>query len=127
MYRKGGLVMKKLVIVLGCIFFCLLIVSCVKQKNCDCDITGKFVYFENGEEIMYGGSKCIVNAAVIPNGLTRDEGYYSRYNIVGSVPKEFRKKDTVNVSVCLKIVKSNGCLPSGVCDIYKLKCIEKED
>jgi len=121
--------MKNLLIALGCIFM-FSISSCVKQKKCDCDMKGKFVYFEKPEEIVYCGNKCNVNAAIIPDGLTEEEashGYYSRYNIVGTVPKEFRTKDTFKVFVCLKEEKRGICRAMGVGTIYRLKCIEKED
>jgi len=96
--------------------------SCVKQKNCDCGVTGKFIYYENTEEIIYCGYSKEVNALIISN----DREYY--YYIDGSIPKKFQVRDTLHVKACLKEVSRNGhCLAHGVSTIYKLKCIEKED
>ena len=123
--------MKKMILLL-LLLHALGLASCVKQRNCDCGLSGKFIYFEIPETIICRGYDCEVNAAFIPNGLTEESllyGYYSRYNIVGSIPKEFKTKDTLNVSVCLKEenVKSGIHLAAGVAVVYKLKCIEKED
>ena len=44
--------------------------------------------------------------------------------IVGNVPTNFKSKDTLNVTVCLKEVKKDICLAHGVGAVYKLQCIE---
>ena len=103
------------------------ITSCIKQKKCDCGISGKFVYFEEPEEIIYCGNERKVNAAIVPNDLIEERRFLNYYCIVGSIPKEFRTKDTVNVTVCLKEEKRGVCLAHGVGVVYNLKCIEKED
>jgi len=97
----------------------LCLASCIKQKKCDCGMTGKFVYFENKEEIIYCGNKINVNAVFFSTE--------SMHYIVGSIPKKFQVKDTTNVVVCLKKEKQGICLAYGISSIYKLKCIEKED
>ncbi len=100
--------------------------GCVKQKNCDCDMIGKFVYFENGEEINYCGHKRKRNATVIiPRYDLLCDATIS-YPIYGAIPEKFRTKDTLNVAVCIK-TKELNCFTSFTHPIYKLTCIEKVD
>jgi len=103
------------------------LISCVKQKDCDCGLTGKFIYFEETEEIIYCASKQKVNALFIPE--VSFPGYSSSfYYIIGSIPNKFKTKDTLNVTVCLKEKRPRDiCFTEGVGAIYTLKCIEKED
>ena len=109
---------------------CLVLVglaSCVKQKNCDCDLKGKFVYFEEPKEIIYCGYNREVNAVLISKGITEFGITDFPHYIVSSVPTKFKSKDTLNVAVCLKAEKRDGCRDAGAGAVYKLKCIEKED
>jgi len=102
----------------------LALASCVKQKNCDCElpVTGKFVYYENQKEIIYCGRERNVNAVIVA-----DKERLRDYYIVGSIPKKFQMQDTVYVTACLKQERQRGCLAYGIGSIYKLTCIEKED
>jgi len=113
--------MKK-IIVFSFVFFCLLAIGCVKQKNCDCGLKGKFVYYENQEEIIYCGHERKVNAAF----FSTDQPEFPYY-IVNSVPAKFKLKDTLNVIVCLEQEKRDICMTYGIGSVYKLKCIKKED
>jgi len=110
--------MKKLVVILGSIFM-LSATSCVKQKNCDCAMKGKFVYFEEPKDIIYCGYERKVNAVFIQNNADR--------YIISSIPNKFRVKDTINVSVCLKEETKNNCRFIGESIVFKIKCIRKED
>jgi len=96
--------------------------ACVKQKNCDCELTrtGKFVYYEKPQEIIYCGDLHKKVDAVL---ILDERDYY----IVGSIPNKFQTQDTVFVTACLKEVPKNDCLTFGIGVIYKLTCIEKED
>ncbi|GHV43386.1 hypothetical protein FACS1894180_2300 [Bacteroidia bacterium] len=109
--------------------------SCTKQKNCECGLTGRFIYYEEPQEVIYCGDSQNkkVNALFILNG---DEGVPDtllyKYYIVGSIPKSFQTQDTVYVNVCLKEINDGPYLFAGTSDffpceysIYKLKCIEK--
>jgi hypothetical protein len=119
-------VLKKVAVATLCMLLMglFLAVGCVKQKNCDCSLTGKFVYYENTEEIIYCGDFKKVNAVIISDDTTGTDYYY----IVGAIPKKFEVKDTLHVSACVKKVPRNGaCLAYGVGAIYKLKCIEEEN
>ena len=113
--------MKKHCLILLFIIPLLGLMGCVKQKNCDCGLTGKFVYYENSEKIIYCGRKVMANALFIPDNSL---GYCY---INGNVPIKFKSKDTLYVTVCLKEEHPNFCLAFGVSAIFKLKCIEKED
>ena len=112
--------MKKLFLIL-LLIPALGVTSCVKQKNCDCGLTGKFIYYEKPEEIIYCGYPKDVNALFISDNT--DSWYY----ITGSIPNKYKINDTINVSLCLKEVKRDWCLAFGVSVIYNLTCIEKED
>ena len=118
-------VWKRSTVAMLCLVLVGLCLSCVKQKNCDCGLKGKFVYFEKPEKINFCCNYDVkVNAVFFSNSQTE---FYRCY-IVGSVPENFKTKDTVNVSVCLKEDKNNPCYKGcGLTVIYKLKCIEKED
>ena len=112
------IIKKKVAIAALCVVM-MGLASCVKQKNCDCGITGKFIYYENPEEIIYCGYPKDVNALIISDDR--------EYCIDGSIPKKFQVRDTLQVNACLKKVSRNGpCLAHGIPTIYKLKCIEKE-
>ncbi len=121
MYRKGGLVMRRLLMIL-LVLPLLGLMSCVKQKNCDCSQKGKFVYFENKKTIIYCGYDHQVNAAFFSTER-EDAPLY----IVGYIPVKFRTKDTLNVDVCLEEETKGVCLAFGEGSVYKLKCIEKKD
>jgi hypothetical protein len=97
--------------------FCL--ASCVKQKKCDCPYVqkGKFVYLDKPEK---QGTKKIVGYFVI-------DGNPFGYRIVGTVPKNYQKTDTIDVKVCLKTVTDVGRRLHYAFTYYELKCIEKED
>ena len=110
--------MKKIGLIL-IVLTTLVLTSCVKQKNCDCGLSGKFIYYDPPVYDFYCGYERLINAYF----YTPEHGYC----IVGSIPKEFRTKDTLNVSVCLKKEKQHGCLAFGLGEIFNLTCIERED
>ncbi|MDR0363976.1 MAG: hypothetical protein LBH92_03025 [Bacteroidales bacterium] len=93
--------------------------GCVKQKNCDCAITGTFVYLEQSyEKADMCPSTSVVAHLIIDS--------YDTLLIVGKVPKKFRTNDSIPVNVCLKsLCKSylTVALPEG----YSLECIEKKE
>jgi hypothetical protein len=104
--------------------------NCVKQKNCDCGLTGKFVYYEKPQKEIVCGYEHLITAFFIPDYTwTNDSAignitpYYGP--IVGNVPKEYQTTDTIHVTVCLKEQIEGFCLAYGWSNMYKLKCIEK--
>jgi len=111
--------MKKLFLILLLIPV-LGLTSCVKQKDCECGLSGKFVYYDPPEEIIYCGNFKNVNALFI----SENKGMYY---ITGTIPNKYQVNDTINVSLCLKEVKKSGCRFYGVSVIYNLTCIEKEE
>lgn len=94
--------------------------ACIKRKNCDCALEGKFVYFKEPikiEPAPHGNPD--VNAIFYPKG---SEYYF--YYIQDYIPIKFRTNDTINVSICLE--KKNRCyIYDGHFCPYKIKCIEK--
>ncbi|HOE39580.1 MAG TPA: hypothetical protein PLG05_09105 [Bacteroidales bacterium] len=109
--------MKKIVFII-LVALCFGGISCVKQNNCNCDITGKYIYYEEPQEIYHCGYQTTVHACFI------SQNNFNHY-IVGSIPKDFRVKDTINVSVCLEVEIHDACTGYGVGGVYKLRCIEK--
>jgi len=102
---------------------CLSVAGCVKQSRCT--MKGKFVYYENKEEIYNCGStRSKANAVFFADGIIR-EPYY----IVNSIPAKFKSKDTLDVMVCLRGIKIvhmfGGCHDTGD-GAYKLTCIEED-
>ena len=107
-------VMKKIILFLLAITT-LSLTSCVKQKNCDCGLSGQFIYYDPPAEVLYCGGDTPMNAVFI----TGDSCYSVSHFILGNVPKNFRTKDTLNVSVCLKKEARNGCLTFGITAVCK--------
>jgi hypothetical protein len=103
--------------------------SCIKQKNCDCEkkVFGKFVYYENPEEISLCGTRYKINAVIFVEDFTSPIFTIKQYDITGTIPKEYQVKDTIDVSACLKYDKSGSCVVVGDVGIYNLTCIEKEE
>jgi hypothetical protein len=121
-FPKTPSVWKRSIVVILCTVLVGL-TCCVKQKNCDCSLKGKFVYFEQPEEIYYYGSNREANAVFFSPEIKAGFPHY----IMNSVPTKFRSKDTLNVAVCLKEEKQRGGHTYGIGIVYNLKCIEKED
>jgi len=114
--------MKKLILLL--VLLPLLgLVSCVKQKDCGCGLTGKFVYYETPQENLDCGGTAKFNAIFIPDNLE-----LGTCRIFSDIPKKFQTKDTLNVSVCFNI-NPDSLTDTYLLDCreYKLKCIEKLD
>ena len=112
---------------LGLVGLCSTLSGCTKQKNCDCGLKGKFVYYEEPKKIMYCGGNQDANAVLIAMGITEYGITDCPLYIVSSVPTSFMSKDTLNVAVCLNAEKRDGCRDGGASGVFKLKCIEKED
>ena len=104
---------------------CLVLVglaSCVKQKNCDCGLKGKFIYYETPQENLGCGAGEYY-AIFIP-----DDQHLGSCRIYSDIPKKFQTKDTISVSVCFNIDPSSAHNAYSIdCRKYKIKCIEKED
>lgn len=101
----------------------LLMVGCIKQKNCKDCMTGKWVYLEKPKEIVTSCKNGVV-AYFLPD---RDiiEGSNPYYlPIVSDVPKKFQKHDTTKVTVCLKSTCKD--IRYGF-TTYKVTCIEFND
>ena len=104
--------------------------SCVKQNNCDCRLTGKFVYYEKPQKEIVCGYEPSITAFFIPDHSFMNDSiignippYYGP--IVGNVPKEFQTTDTIHVSICLKEQFEDFCFGYGWSNMYKIQCIEK--
>lgn len=95
------------------------LVSCVKQKNCDCGFTGTWQYLEVPYDIKVtsGATKKIVAEIV-------DSDYGGYIWISGSVPKEFKSLTRVGVDFCVEYIGDTKHKPGGP-PVYKLLCIEK--
>lgn len=114
---------KKLYIIfLIVIILCFITTGCVKQSNCDCcdQKIGRFVYYEEPQEIIFCAEKTETSGLYIT-----PEGH--GVHIVGYIPKAFRVKDTIDVKICLKVIKREICRYYGVPSVHKIKCIEKID
>ena len=117
---KNRIIMKKIILITFALFCIGLFTNCVKKKNCDCAMTGKFVYYNEPEKIFYCNNEIKVNAVFIS-----EHSDFIAY-IKDNIPSKFRKNDTIKVNICLKEKIKNGpCLGYGVGIIYKLKCIEE--
>jgi len=121
--------MKKIILLL-LLLPLLGLTSCVKQKDCDCKLTGKFVYYEKPQEMIVCGYERSITAFFIPDYPSVNDSiignitpYYGP--IVGNVPKEFQSTDTIHVSICLKEQIEGFCLAYSWSNMYKIKCIEK--
>jgi hypothetical protein len=98
--------------------------SCVKQKNCDCGLTGIFEYSNEKIDLsdmgLWSSDKSDIHAIfTVENGNT--------YFIKGAIPKEYKQIKPISVSVCLD--EYDGIRIADVGCVYpcKLKCIEKEN
>ncbi len=121
MNKKAKLKFKFLYIFLG--LLPLTFTGCVKQSDCDCGLTGKFVYFD---EPYYPGPQYYKPDTKIVAHFIQDTRVY---HIYGYVPNKYRSQDTLDVKVCLEVLQfpeyqyTHGMwIPT-----YSLKCIEKID
>ena len=99
--------------------------GCIKQKNCDCGVSGTFVYLKKPYDApVECTSKDQRVVAHFYSDDVPDEGIIY---ITGNVPKEYRTYDTLHVSICSKyICEGKGGVTFGY-KVHKLKCIEMED
>jgi len=117
--------MRKIIFIIG-LFISLSAVSCVKQKKCDCDLTGTWQYLEEPYYIPANKGlprKKIV--AVIKN--SEEESNDFGVKITGKIPKEFRCLYPIRVRYCIERVKDNFNVGTRYPCVNELKCIEKED
>jgi len=97
--------------------------SCVKQKNCDCGLTGIFEYSNEKIDLsvmgLWSQDKSDLHAI-----FTGENGICF---IKGTIPKEYKQKEPIAVSVCLE--EYDGIRLADASCVYpcKLKCIEKEN
>ena len=78
--------------------------GCIRQKDCDCGLTGRLIYYNNA--VSRDGYS---NAIFVPDGVEFSDSndyidaltYRSIYHIIGNIPYKFRK-DTDNIAVCLE-------------------------
>jgi hypothetical protein len=113
--------MRKVLLILVLIPF-LGLTSCVKQQNCDGNLTGKFIYYEEPQEFSGCGNQGKYNALCIPDNK------FTFCRIFNNIPKEFQSKDTIHVRAYFNMDPNdfhNDFLVD--CRKYKLKCIEKVD
>ncbi len=113
MKEKTKLKLKILYLLLG--FITLTLTGCPKQSECDCGLTGKFVY----NPYWSPGFNRTIEAHFIPD---HDSDRY--YRIVGFIPYDFRTTDTIRVNICTS-VRELTRNQDDVCVVHKLKCIEK--
>ena len=93
--------------------------ACIKRKNCDCALEGKFVYFKEPIQVLLlGPHDRDVNAIFYPNG--GGIIYIQDY-----IPIKFRTNDTINVSICVEVkINAIETHEGHICPC-KIKCIEK--
>jgi hypothetical protein len=120
-FEKAQRACKRSTAAMLCIILALATTSCVKQRNCDCGETGKFVYLkEPYEEISTGCSK----KGKIVAHFFREKNPLYPIQLSGYVPIKYRSTDTVDVWICYE----NPCnffIHAEGPDYYELKCIER--
>ena len=97
----------------------LVLVGCVKQKDCECPYLteGEFIYLK--ESYMYGSKEIKAHFISIQGVI--------EYKIYGSVPKKFQLADTVLTRACLKgkdISHKNKC---DIKMVYSILCMEERE
>ncbi|MDD4208981.1 MAG: hypothetical protein PHI52_01445 [Bacteroidales bacterium] len=95
------------------------IISCVKQSGCEDCKKGTLIIFnktnsEEKKEYQYSDE---IKAKFILEG---DSSYYG-IGILGTIPLNYKNKDTFNVCITFKSVGQALILPY----VAKIKCIEK--
>ena len=95
--------------------------GCIKQKSCDCEMEGKFVYLKESDERydeIRGNQKIVAYFFSHPSGM--------EFPIKGHIPSSFRSTDTVNVNICVEPISSGPYFHEGAPKIvYSLKCIKR--
>jgi hypothetical protein len=103
------------------LFFYILItsvlVSCIKQKDCDCGFSGTWQYLEQPYSTNVNGAEKKVVAVI------SETNYTTELKIIGNVPKQFTTLLPIRVNFCVDAVEGMGHKTGGH-GIYKLKCIE---
>jgi hypothetical protein len=126
-FQRGTVVILCIIMAVGCI-------SCVKQKNCDCERIGSFVYLEKSYKMKETACNDKEEKIVahfyydffsVPNEAKEgDDGL----PIKGYVPLSFRSKTPTKVRVCLKSDCGENEIEYVVGSAtYSLKCIEREE
>ncbi len=114
------MIMKKILISIF-VMFLVFSTGCIKRNNCDCGLTGKFIYFEEEQYFPPDGG---ISTYVKVNALFISDNE-SAYPIYGKIPKKYQVMDTIEVNVCVKNIDKRAYtdhLPH-----YKLTCIEKAE
>jgi hypothetical protein len=91
--------------------------GCVKQRNCDCGLTGTFVYLKEPYEAP---TNCATREKIVAE-------FNSTVLITGYVPHKFQSGDSIKVRLCGEYVcKKAFTFSANTPTIFKLKCIERE-
>ena len=106
----------------------LIFAGCVKQKNCEGCIPGKFIYLEtplNAGDIDYPSLNGEDNGEIVAKFYSDDSENPILLHLVNPVPQKVRSHDTIKVCLSYSVASShpNGLGPS----TCKLTCIEKID
>ena len=120
--RKRKVVKKTLQMSLFIVLLNVVTIGCVKQSNCEGCMNGTLIIFnednENEKENYPTTPTRKVRAKIILDG---DSSYYHYgIGISGTIPLNYRKKDTSSVCVNLKTISNLTVLPI----ISKIECIE---
>lgn len=119
--RKRKVVKKTLQMLLFIVLLNVVTIGCVKQSNCEDCMNGTLIIFnednENEKEHYPTTPTRKVRAKII---LDVDTSYHYGIGISGTIPLNYRKKDTSRVCVILKTISNLTVLPI----ISKIECIE---
>jgi hypothetical protein len=114
--------MKKIIFIFFCLFLSGIIVTgCVKQSDCNCALTGKFVFLKDP---YISDSSFYIEDEEIKAHFISD--FNQIYYIYGTIPKKFQGTDTSLVNICVKTPYSGRTLDLRK-DIYSITCIEMKN
>ena len=100
------------------------LVSCIKQKDCNCGHTGIWQYLEEPyyQKVTSGAEKKIVATITDSPSL----GYPCFITVTGSLPKKYTTSSPIHVRVCVDFIGDTKNQPGGP-PVFKLECIETID
>jgi len=99
----------------------IIFTSCVKQSDCDCGLTGKFIYLD---EPYITDSSFYIKDKKIKAHFFSDSNQI--FHIYGTIPTKFEISDTSIVNICLQTPYSGRTLDLTK-DVYYITCIEQKN
>ena len=110
--------MKKNILKLVLLLLPLLVLAgCVKQKNCENCVTGKWIYLQEPYAIVGYTTTFTVVAHFYEDGSL----FYNPLRFIGKVPPKFMSKDTLHVCLTTNFIGGDLHAAGGM----SLNCIEK--